>query len=357
MNPKENKLKFYFATIILAILVISIFQSCKESKNEEIKEIKPTKVDIHIVSFEKFSSKIKITGELLPTEVVELKSPLSGTVMKIYFTEGQIVKKGEILVEIDHRAYKAKKKGLESQLKVAESNLQRKKELIGLGGVSAEELEKTNSEVIQLQSEIEELNILIDLSIIKAPFNGQVGMRNFSEGTFMAQGTTITKIYQNDRLKLDLNIPAKYAASIKKNQQIKVYSKILSDSLSAEIYAIEPGINPKNRSLKVRAMIENNEKKLYSGDFVEAIIPINYSEKAMLIPSQALISELNAHVVYILKDGISKKQIVEIGNRTSKKIQILSGVSVGDSVIITGLMKISDGQKFNANKFVKETAE
>jgi membrane fusion protein (multidrug efflux system) len=332
-----------YRTIILLSLIL-ILNSCSQSEKGDSKNSSNIlKLKGYEIKTESFSVTINSTGELLSNEIVELKTPVSGNVMEIYFEEGEYVKKGELLLEIDNRSWVAQKNGLIALLSSAESELKRKKKLLEIEAVSIEEVEQSEAQIDNLKSQIEELNIKINLSKIKAPFSGKLGVRDFSPGAYLSQGEKITDLAQTKKLKVSFSIPAKYAGLAELNQEIKIIPSSTEDTVVAKIYAIEPSINPNSRSLGIRAIIDNEDNKLFAGDFVKVIFTVKSYNDAILVPSEAVAPELNTQVVYIFKNDKAHRTEVKTGERTKNKIQILQGLSKGDTIITTGLLEVRDG--------------
>jgi membrane fusion protein, multidrug efflux system len=327
--------------LMFALLVIMV--SCNQNSNPGQKQAGILKAEGYRVDPEYFTVNIRATGELLSNEEVELKTPVSGNVQNIYFREGQYVKKGDLLVEIDNRSWVARKLGLEARLLSAKSELSRKKELLEIEGVSQEELEQSEAEVNHLKAQIEELEVMIDLAHIRAPFNGWLGMRNFSPGAFLSQGEVITRLVQNDKLKVNFTIPARYASNIRKDQKITIISSASGDTAQAAIYAVDPIISSTSRSLQIRALLDNERKGFLPGDFAQVVLEVGQFENALLVPAESVIPEMNTQVVYVVSEGKALRQVVETGSRTHNRVQVLKGLSPGDVVLTTGLMTIRDG--------------
>ncbi len=292
---------------------------------------------------QQFAIQIRATGELLSFEDVELRAPVVGNVVRIHFQEGQQVAAGALLVEIDNRTWEAQKRGLEAQLANARGELARREMLLEIEGISQESVDQSRTQVADLHARIDELAVRIDLAQIRAPFAGRLGMRDFSPGAYMAQGALITRLVQNQRLRVNFDIPARYASLAREGMMVQVISSSSRDTTTARIYAVEPVINAANRSLRLRGMLENGAGKYFPGDFVQVQIQVDESESALLIPSEAIISELNSQVVYIVRGGVARRTPVEIATSTRGRVNIINGIAPGDTVMITGLMGIRDG--------------
>jgi membrane fusion protein, multidrug efflux system len=125
--------------------------------------------------------------------------------------------------------------------------------------------------------------------------------------------------------------------------EIRVIPSAGVDTLTARIYAIEPMINPASRSLNIRALLDNEQGVLLPGDFAQIIFDIKQDQEALLIPAEAIIPELNRQVVYLSKNGIAQRQVIETGTRTQNMVHVISGLAIGDTILVTGLMEVRDG--------------
>ncbi len=341
--------------IILALLAIAA-TSCKQNNNAGQPPVRVLNVDGYRLIPEFFATKINANGNLLAWEDVEIRTPVAGNVLNIYFDEGQVVSEGELLVEIDNRQWVARKNGLRARLLSSQNELARKQQLLEVDAVSLEEVEQSQAEVDNLLAQIEELEVMIDLSHIRAPFDGRLGMRNFSKGTYLSQGGIITRLVQNDRLKVDFNIPAKYADCELMGKTVFIKSSGGDRLSQAVIYAVDPMISAQSRSLNLRARLDNSKMTFMPGDFVRIECEVDQFDNALLVPAEAVIPELNAQVVFVAEGGIAKKREVLIGARTPDRAMITGGLSPGDIVLTTGLMEISEGSAIRLRN-IKQEAE
>lgn len=338
----------------LAVVLLLMITSCNENNSFRQDLSGPLRVEGYELKHEFFSVNIRSTGELLPFEEVELRTPVAGYVFEIFFEEGQAVKKGDLLLEIDNRTWTARKKGLEARLISAKSEFDRQKQLLKIDGVSQQDVEQSEAEVDNIAAQIEELDVMIDLSHIRAPFDGRLGMRNFSPGAYLSQGEVVTHLVQNDQLKIDFSVPAKYAGLINIGQDVTVISSANGDTALAQLYAVEPMINTVSRSLQARALLKKHNTGFLPGDFVQIILGVERYEDALLVPARAVIPELNAQVVYVYADGKAERRKITAGTRTRDRVQVLSGLSEGDIVITTGLMEVSDGDNLTLKEMNAE---
>jgi membrane fusion protein, multidrug efflux system len=328
---------------VLLIVLVAITSCGQMEGGQNINQRQPLRADGILVRSTPFSSLITSTADILPFEQVELSSPVSGNVLEIYFREGQQVRRGDLLVKIDDRAWIAQRRGLEARLLSVQNELDRSQALLDIEGASQEDVDRAQAEVTNIQAQIEELQVMINLANVRAPFSGRVGMRDFSTGAFLSQGQRITQLVQTNKLRVNFSLPSRYAALIKEDQEIVVVASASKDTAVAVIYAINPMLNVATRSLQVRAILDNEQNLFVPGDFATISINVEQLREALLIPSESIIPELNANVVYKIENGKAKRQVVEVGIRTESSVQVTRGISEGDTVLTTGLLQVEEG--------------
>ncbi len=296
-----------------------------------------------------FESTVTTTAEIIPSEQVILRAPVSGTVLAINFREGSTVGKGQSLIHLDDRAWKAQLKGLQAELDRLKSDLDRKRILLEVEGATQQEVDEIIASMASIEAQMEELRVNIQLANVSAPFNGQVGLRDFSVGSYMGQGDQITTLAEVDQLKVEFNLPERYQNELKLDQNLSVVAD--TDTFPARVYAIDPIIDPESRTLRARALISREDKgNLRPGVFATAILPTQVSEEALLVPTQVVVPEINVQTVYVVEDGVAVRREVELASRNAEMVQIVSGLAPGDTVITTGLLQIKNGMSVNLVK-------
>lgn len=331
---------YSFRAGLLCILMITFACHRSEGPKNRNNDGEILVAEGFVVVRKHFENKMTVTANLLPAESVAIKTPVAGTVLAIHFTEGQYVRQGQSLVQIDDRVWKAQIKGLEAQLLAASEDQKRKEALFSAEGASQEEVETTRSNVQQLEARIEELSVYIALAGVPAPFSGRVGMRDFSVGTYLSQGQVITEIAQSDPLKVDFNLPGRYVSQLSSGKEVTVI--VRGDSLKAPVYAINPVVDQDARTIQARALLRN-QKNWLPGDFAEVSLVLDIHDSAIVIPTGLIVPELGAETVFIGKNGKVVKQTVTTGARNSKVALVNTGLSAGDTILTTGLMQVREG--------------
>lgn len=302
-------------------------------------------VEGYVVKPQAYSEHLTVTGELRAKEQVELMSSSAGQVLDIYFKEGEQVKQGQPILRMDDRQWRAQLTGLKTEIDVAEKNYERKKSLLDIEGSTKQEVDEVFSTIETRKSQLQQLQLNIDLANIKAPFSGVIGMRNISKGAYLKAGDVITTLTQLNELKVDFELPQEHLSSIKVGNTVQVL--INSDTVEAKVYAINPTIDRTSRTIQVRAIFEQKSSRIMPGTFAEVVIKTNMESDALLVPTQAIVPQINDQTIYLYKNGKVQRRIVETGIRTADKVRILSGVSAGDTVITSGLLMVKEGMSIS----------
>ncbi|MEO0553812.1 MAG: efflux RND transporter periplasmic adaptor subunit [Bacteroidota bacterium] len=338
--------------ICLGFIIIPRWDKGSETP-EENSAITPESNKLEVLAViaqsKKLNNDLRITGSLTANESVELKSEVSGVVRSILFKEGQKVIKGQLLVELNDEEFKAELEKLQYTKKLNEDIEYRQKQLLAKEAISTEEYEMSLTTLQTSIAEIKINQVQIEKHKIRAPFSGTVGLREISEGSYISPSDLIATIYSIDPIKVDFSIPGRYISELNIGDQISFTVDAFDESFEGAIYAIEPQIDPETRSIKVRAVSDNSENKLLPGQFARVNLTISTVEEAIMIPTEAIIPELNGKKVYVFANGKAASKEVTTGLRTADKIQVTTGLVDSDTVITTGILQLRPGMEVDIN--------
>lgn len=332
------------SAFIYTVICPSFFfmAACHEKRKEE--PVKPRNTTLNAEGFvvqpQSFESEYATTGSLLPNEEIQILPETSGRVTSISFKEGAHVKKGDVLVKLYNDDIRAQiQKSLaqrELQVKIKE----RQAKLLDIGGISKQDYETTVAQIASIDADLAYAQAQLSKTIIKAPFNGKIGIRNVSIGAVITPTTVIATLQQNRTLKLDFTLPDQYKNEITTGKKINFTVTGTLDTFSAVISASEPSADATTRTLKARAIVDNNDEKLVAGAFAHVNIPFSNNRAALMVPSQAIIPTTRDKQVAIARDGKVKMSTVIIGTRTNDMVEVLQGVKPGDTILTTGIMQV-----------------
>ncbi|MFI5148277.1 MAG: efflux RND transporter periplasmic adaptor subunit [Bacteroidia bacterium] len=303
----------------------------------------PSNVTVTVVHAATFDTHIVATGTTLSNEEVDLKPEVSGKIVQILFKEGDQVEKGALLLKLNDADLVAQLKKLDLQRKLAAEKEGRLKKLLEIKGVSQEEYDAALNTVQGTDADIEFTRAQIAKTELRAPFNGIIGLKSVSEGSYVSPTVKIASMQQIDPIKIDFFVPEKYSGSIHKGQKLIFHTAGLPEAFDGQIYAIEPKIDLATRTLQLRAICPNKEGKIHPGAFAKIEVVLKETAGTILIPTEALIPVLKGQNVYLCKGGKAVSRPVETGSRTDIQIEITKGLSEGDTVITTGIMQLKPG--------------
>jgi membrane fusion protein, multidrug efflux system len=295
-------------------------------------------------------NKLVVTGSILANESLELKSEVSGKITGIYFREGKHVRKGEILVQINDEEIRAQLEKQKHNIKLNEDNEFRQRKLLEKDAISQEEYDNALNRLNTTISDVKVLESQLDKSRIVAPFDGTIGLRYVSSGAYISPATTIATLYSVNPAKLEFSVPARYSTQVSPGK--KVFFKVENDERvwQGDVYAVEPQIDPNTRTLKIRALADNKQGALLPGQFVRVDLILETTDNALLIPTQAIIQEMEGPKVFVSRNGKAASVSVTTGIRTESELEILSGLQAGDTLIVTGLLQIRPGASLDFKK-------
>ena len=345
------KVKFSFFLLPVFILLSGCGGKNDEaSKNSSGKETPA--IEGYIVKTEKIQDHIEVSGTLLPFEEAVLMPEVAGRITMLYLPEGNHVTKGTLLVKLFDADLKAQLSKLQSQLKTAKSTAERQKELLAINGISQVEYDQSLTQVNSFEADIAAINAQISKTEIRAPFNGTIGLRKISEGAFVSPGTPLATIRSDQQLKLDFSIPESYASVVDKNTSVQFSVDGDSTNYTASVLATEQNIEAGSRNLRVRALVSNNGKHLVPGSSANVKLGFAVHENALLVPSEAIIPQARFKSVIVSRKGKAEFVKVQTGIRTSTSVEIISGISPGDTIVTTGIQFIRPGAalKFSSVK-------
>lgn len=315
-------------------------------------------VDYVVVRPMGVANNISVSGTLLPAEIAMLSAQSAGKVIEIHFTEGQKVNKGELLVRLDSREWLAQQKLLEAELATAEKDLERKQGLADIQGVSIAAVDDAVLKVSSIKAAKTEIDVKLDYATIRAPFSGTIGLRDVSEGAYLAPGAAVAQLVQTDPIKLEFNVPEKYASQIAVGQKVAFTISGSLNTYSGTVYATEPAISANSRTLKIRAKVPNKNGELIPGAFAEISLGLDSIPDGLMIPTDAIVPRLNAQLVYKVVNGEAQEAEIVTGIRKSHTIQAISGLSANDTIMISGLLQVRSGMPVKAgNEFSLESLE
>jgi membrane fusion protein, multidrug efflux system len=286
---------------------------------------------------------IEAPGTILANETTDMQPEISGRVVSINFKEGTYVKAGTLLVKLFDADLQAQLKKLAVQLTIAEATEKRQKELLAINGTSQQDFDNASLNVNNIKADMDLLKVKIAQTEVRAPFNGKLGLRNISLGAYVNPNTIITNISQMDVIKVEFAVPEKYAHEMLPNKILTLRTANQDKVYYATVIASQNLISAETRNLLVKAIVKQPDNRISPGTFVEVSVGLGYNANAIMIPTQAIMPSTRTKRVIVLRDGKAVFQDVKTDFRDASRIEVTEGVSLGDTIITSGLLSIKEG--------------
>lgn len=346
--------RIIYIAIILVIIGAIVYPKLPERTSEKANQpaspgSNTLTVNAIVLERENLKNQVNVTGTILADESVAVNSEVAGKVEKIYFSEGQQINKGTLLIKLNDDEVLAELEKLRFTKKLNEEIENRQKQLLEKEAISQEEYETALTTLNTTNAEIKVLQARLDKHNIRAPFSGRIGLRNISEGSYLNPGSIIAQLYKINPVKIDFSVPSRHLELVNNGDKINFTVDAYEEEFSGEIYAIEPQIDPQTRSIRLRARAENKNGKLFPGQFARINLILENLEEALLVPTEAVIPELGGKKVFLYQNGKVASQTIETGIRTETNVQVTNGLNPGDTVITTGILQINTGSEVNIN--------
>jgi len=304
------------------------------------KKTSPVTVRVMVVKDTVVDNTIDVTGTIDANEKVNLVSETAGNITGIFFNEGSAVKKGQLLVKVYNQDLIASLKQNDYQVALAKQNEYRNSVLLQKEAISQQEYDTSLTSLNTLKAQSDVLKAQIAKTEIRAPFSGTIGLRNISPGGYLSPSTSIASLVNIDPAKVTFSAPERYLPLIKAGTKINFTIESSRNNFSATVYAIEPAIDLSSRTITVRAKAANPGSLLKAGAFAKINLKLDQIPKTIMVPTQCVIPDLKDNKVFVVEKGIAVSKTVKTDLRTDTKIQIISGLKAGDSLIVSGLIQI-----------------
>jgi membrane fusion protein (multidrug efflux system) len=282
-------------------------------------------------------------GTARANESLDVTAKVSNLVTAVRFAEGQQVRRGQVLIELDGREARAELAIAEAALSESRSQFNRSRELYTTHVLSEAQLEQIEATLKANEARVAFARSRLSDTVISAPFAGRMGLRRVSVGSLISPGMVITTLDDTSTIKLDFTIPETLLSSVETGLGIVARSVAWpGEEFAGKVASIDSRVDPTTRSVTVRALLPNDRGMLKPGMFLTVLLTRGASN-ALLVPEQSLVPEQGNVFVFVVRDNRVEKRQVRTGERRVGEVQIVAGLAVGEQVVTEGTQKLRDG--------------
>ena len=343
-SRQSGKALFPFIIALLLIFSVYLYLPSSHGKQADPSQ-KSTQVSAHTVSSQENAVMIEAIGSARAKQAIYINSAQNDYVTDIYFKDGDLVSKGQKLVQLQNKQEQLTVKELSINLQEEKRQLNRLTELSRSQSTAKSLLEEQLSRVDATEAQLENAKTKLDEMLITAPFSGLLGKREISIGAYLDNTTVITTLDDVSIIKVDFKVPEKYLA------QLIIGMKVLTQNdaypgqtFTGKVTHISSRIDSVTRSVEVTASFANKSGLLRPGMLLNTALELS-SNQALMVPEKAVIPLQDKHYVFQIKDGIANRIEVHVSGRNNGWVAIDEGLASGEQVVTEGLIKIRTGSK------------
>ena len=325
------KLRLLIAALLLTVAQLAFAQA--------------PKVLVGTAQIKPFPLSAEALGNARANESIDVRPEITSALTAIRFTEGQVVEKGAVLVELENAEQVAELAAARAALVESTSQLNRSEELFKTNVVAASQLEQLRAKRESDAAAVNAAQSRLDQTVLRAPFAGRLGLRRVSIGTVLDTNTVITTLDDTSKIKLDFNVPEVFLASLTPGLTVTARSAAWPDTeFSGHVATVDTRVDPISRTIAVRAILPNSEGQLRPGMFLTVSL-LKEDVEALMIPEAALVPERSKQFVFVVSPGdVAELREIQIGRRRPGEVEVLKGLSEGERLITEGTQKARHGQ-------------
>ena len=286
---------------------------------------------------------LEAIGTANANESVEVTSKTSNIVTAIHFSDGQNVKAGDVLVELDHAQASADLAAATADAGESVSQFNRARELLATEALSKAQHSQLEATMKANEARVAAAKARVADTFIRAPFSGRVGLRRVSLGKLISPGTVITTLDDTSTIKVDFSVPDVYVSAVRDGLNLTATTSAYPGrKFAGRVLSVDSRIDPLTRAVTVRALVPNRDAVLKPGMFLTVALASD-QRQALVIPEEALVPEQARQFVYVVKDGHVSKREVQVGRREPGRAEVVMGLAEGERVVTEGTVKLREG--------------
>lgn len=280
-----------------------------------------------------------VPGTVLAEQQIDVQAEISGKVAEIGFREGEPVKAGQLLVRLDDTELKARLQQADAGLLLAKTREERLRQDLKAQAVSQGEYDQAQAEFRSAQAGASLARAQWEKTHLRAAFGGVVGLREVELGSVVQPGARVTTLQNLKTLRVEFSVPEKQADAVRNGMKVRFTAAGSDDTLHAVVYAVESRIDSDTRLLRVRARCGAPSGRVLPGSFARVELPLR-ADASLWLPAQAVVQSARGSQAWRVRGGVAEPALFEPGMRDAQNVEVLSGLSAGDTILVSGLMQL-----------------
>lgn len=304
----------------------------------------PSPVEVAVARRDTVIDAIEATGQVEAIQSIELKPEQEGRVVKLPVTEGADVAAGAVLVEIDERELAAQVARAEAERDLAKQALARTKDLLAQKASSTSDLERAEATARSSQADLDLLQVRLERTKVRAPFDGVIGQRFVSLGDYVTTGSRLVVLQTVNPQRIAFTVPERFATRLKRGQRVAFRVAALpGQEFIGEVDFVDPVVQLPARTILIKARVPNGRRQLQAGMFAEARLATETRPNAIVVPEDAIVPLQGVNFVWVADSGKAVRREVVLGVRTPGFVEVKSGVESGEQVVVGGQERLFEG--------------
>lgn len=319
-------------------------------------------VETAVARSDSLSSTVRAVGTLGADARVEVRPEVEGHVTSIEFEEGAEVREGQVLVRLDQNQLEAELRAARaaaSRTRTTAANLERRlarnDSLLAAGAISQQAYDDLEAEWESAESSLQEAEANAELAeqrledaTVRAPFDGRAGARDFHRGDYVQMGQVMFTVVDDDPLEVQFSVPERHLGRLTVGSPVRVTVRSQAENpATGRVSFVSPYVEPSSRSVQLKARIPNPASELRPGQFANVTLELDRRE-GVVVPEAAVVPGQDQNRVFVVRGGAARERAVQLGQRSRGSVEVLSGVAAGDTVVVAGQQRISDGAAVSA---------
>jgi membrane fusion protein (multidrug efflux system) len=313
-----------------------------------------------IVKEENWAPMLSSVGSISPVQGALVSAELGGVVSEIGFKNGAAAKKGDLLVQLDASAEEAQLHSAEADVELARADLERSRDLAARKVVSQAELDTAESKFKQKSASVDQMRSMITKKTVRAPFDGQLGIRQVNIGQMINAGQQVVALQSLDEVFADFASPQQYFAQLLPGLEVRVTTDAVPDRVfTGKLTAVNSMVDVATRNVTLQATLENPDHALRPGMFAKVDVVLPQKQRSLVIPGTAVSYAPFGDSVYVIEKKKDPKtgqesqtirqQFVRVGETRGDFVSITAGLKAGETVVSTGVFKLRNGMVVTIN--------